>query len=65
VRDGSAAARAEIREGDVILQVNQIDVASIRDLKRAIESEGKNREVLLFLLRRGGKNIFRTVEIAE
>jgi serine protease Do len=65
VRDGSPADRAEIREGDLILQVNQLDVASIQDLKRAIESEGKNREVLLFLLKRGGRNIFRTVKIAE
>ena len=65
VRDGSPAAQAEIREGDVILQVNQLDVAGIQDLKRAIESEWKNKEVLLFLIRRGDRNIFRTVKIGE
>jgi len=51
-REGTPAARAGLRSGDVILRANDADVKSIPDLRRAIERAGRNA-VRLQVQRRG------------
>lgn len=60
--DGTPAARAGVRPGDVIVQVNQMPVRSVTDVRRAIESRAGARggaraepdaPVQLRVLRRG------------
>jgi serine protease Do len=53
VESGSLADRYDIREGDVVLEVNSESISSIREYKRALEGIGKNKTVL-FLMERAG-----------
>ncbi|WP_029894558.1 Do family serine endopeptidase [Desulfohalovibrio reitneri] len=65
VAPGSAGAEAEIRPGDVILEVNQEPVDSVSAFKRIYENEGKEKGVLLVLLKRQGQNLIRTITVDQ
>jgi serine protease Do len=52
-RDGTPAASAGLRGGDVILQVNGRAVRSIRELRSAIDGVRPDTRIQLRVLRRG------------
>jgi len=57
---GSKLFEAGIRPGDIILQINQKNIASLEDYKK-IAPKIKAKERLLLLLRRKGQDLFVTV----
>jgi serine protease Do len=56
----SKAFEAGIRQGDVVLQINQRDIATIEDYKKAV-ARLKAKERILLLIRRKGEDLFLTV----
>jgi len=52
---------AGIRPGDVILQINQKNIATLEDYKKKA-STIKKKERILFLIRRKGQDLFVTVK---
>jgi serine protease Do len=60
VEGTSQAAKAGMRRGDVILEVNQNEVANVADFKKATGGQDK----LLLLVRRGEATIFVAVKKA-
>ena len=60
VDPASRAYEAGIRPGDVILQVNQKDVATVEEYKKAIGSI-KAKDRALLLVRRKGEDLFVTI----
>jgi serine protease Do len=61
VENDSNIAEAGIKPGDIILQINQKNVATIEEFKK-ISSRIKAKERLLFLIRRKGQDLFVTVK---
>ena len=61
---GSPAAKADIRSGDVIQQVNQKPVKDVEDFKQKIESV-KDHETILFLIQRGESSLFAALTPAK
>jgi serine protease Do len=59
VEQGGPAAEAGISQGDVILEINRKQVASIDDVRTALENAGA-RPVLLLVSRRG-QTVYLTV----
>jgi len=57
VMPGSPAAKAEIRSGDVIQQVNKKPVKDVEDFKAKIENS-KDQETILLLIQRGESTLF-------
>jgi serine protease Do len=60
VPDDSPAADAGLQRGDVIEQVNRLDVKSVTDYQRLIRQAGK--QALVLLVNRGGSTTFVVVE---
>jgi serine protease Do len=60
VEAGSKIAEAGIKAGDIILQVNQKNVATIEEYKKA-SSKINAKERILLLIRRKGEDLFVTV----
>ena len=58
---GSAADRAGMSRGDVIVEVNRKEVASVADLRDALKA-AKQGETLLFLVKRGRGSLFIAVK---
>ncbi len=63
VNQGSPAQDGAIAVGDVILEANQNPVNSSKELTSIINGEGKRRGLLMLLIKRKGRNIFRTIEL--
>jgi serine protease Do len=61
VEADSKIAEAGIKPGDIILQINQKNVATIQEFKK-MSSMIKAKERLLFLIRRKGQDLFVTVK---
>jgi serine protease Do len=59
-RASGAAAKAGVRQGDIIVGVNGKQVKSVDELKRAIDGAGKNAALLV---QRGENRIFIPVQI--
>ena len=57
VQPGSPADLAGIRRGDVILEVNQETVDSVKDVKKRI-AEAEDKDSLLLLVNRGNGKFF-------
>jgi serine protease Do len=55
IQPGSPADRAGIRRGDVILEVNQEPVNSVKDVKKYIAEAGEGNSLLLLVNRGNGK----------
>ncbi|HAS90491.1 MAG TPA: peptidase [Desulfovibrio sp.] len=65
VMQNTPARDAAIAVGDVILEANQHQVNTIKDLQKIINTEGKKRGLVMLLLKRQGHNIFRTIELKD
>lgn len=65
VTQNSPAQEAAIAVGDVILEANQHKVNSLNELQKIIDTEGRERGLVMLLLKRQGKNIFRTIELKD
>ena len=60
VEPGSSAAKAGIRRGDVIHEVNRKPIKDVEEFGQAMET-AKDQENILFLIRRGESNLFIVV----
>jgi serine protease Do len=60
IETGSKLFEAGIRPGDILLQINQKNIASLEDYKK-VAPKIKAKERLLLLLRRKGQDLFVTV----
>ena len=60
VEAGGRIAEAGIKPGDIILQINQKNVATLEEYKK-IASKIKSKDRILLLLRRKGQDLFVTV----
>jgi serine protease Do len=60
VEPGSKAFEAGIRAGDMVLQINQKEIATIEDYKKAAAAL-KAKERILLLIRRKGEDLFLTI----
>jgi serine protease Do len=63
VQDGSPAANAGLRPGDVITEVDRMPVKSADDLKQAMGKHAKDRPAL-FLVHRDGGTIYIALNTA-
>jgi len=61
---GSPAAKADIRSGDVIQQVNKKPVKDVEDFKQKIET-AKDQETILLLIQRGESSLFAALTPAK
>jgi len=64
VAPGSPAAKADIRSGDVIQQVNKKPVKNVEDFKQKIENT-KDQETILLLIQRGESTLFAALTPAK
>ncbi len=62
VQPGSVAAEAGIRRGDVILEINRTTVGNTNDFQK-LAAQAKPGENILFLMRRGGNNLFVALQV--
>jgi serine protease Do len=65
VDEGSAAEQADVRPGDVVLEVNQHAVNSPEEFKKMVNEDGKKKGVVMFQIKRQRQSIFRTVPLSE
>lgn len=65
VEPGKQADSARIRAGDVILAVNGQAVATVEELGKILETEGKSRGAVMLQISRQGKRSFAAVEVAK
>jgi serine protease Do len=61
----SAAAQADVRPGDVILEVNQQAVSTVEAMRSVVEHDGKDKGVVMLLIKRQGQNVFRTIPLDD
>jgi serine protease Do len=57
---GSPAYEGGVRPGDMIIQVNQMDIATLDDFKKAV-AKLKKKDRTLLLIRRKGEELFLTI----
>jgi serine protease Do len=65
VEDGSNASEAGIQRGDVILEINQHPIGSTDEARKIIAGEGKERGVVMLLLKRRGQNLFKALPVGK
>ena len=65
VEDGSNAEQADVRPGDVVIEVNQQPVATPEEFKKVVDNDGKQKGVVMLQIKRQRQTIFRTVPLAE
>lgn len=64
VEDGSSAAEAGLKAGDVILEIDQAPVKDVKDFNRKIEAY-KAGDTILVLAKRRGATVFLTLKVRE
>jgi len=64
VESGSPAADAHIRAGDLILEVNGVVVATVKEYREAV-AKLKKDSVARFLVKRSARTLYLTVEIPK
>ena len=63
VSQGSPAAQNDLNAGDVILEANGKPVNTVKAFRELIEGDGKEKGVVMLLIKRQGRNVFRTVPL--
>jgi serine protease Do len=61
VESGSPAADANIRPGDLILEVNGVVIATVKEYREAV-AKVKKDTVARFLVKRAGRTLYLTLE---
>ncbi len=64
VGEGSLAAQNDLNAGDVILEANGKAVNTVQAFKAVIEGDGREKGVVMLLIKRQGRNVFRTVPLS-
>ncbi|MBU4527015.1 MAG: DegQ family serine endoprotease [Desulfomicrobium sp.] len=64
VSQGSPAAQNDLNAGDVILEANGKPVNTVKAFRELIEGDGKEKGVIMLLIKRQGRNVFRTVPLS-
>jgi serine protease Do len=64
IQQGSAAHKAGLRPGDVILQANGRTVEKVSELEAVVE-QSREKGVVLLLVNRKGQNLFRALRLQE
>jgi serine protease Do len=64
VSSGSLAAQNDLNAGDVILEANGKPVNTVKAFREIIEGDGKEKGVVMLLIKRQGRNVFRTVPLS-
>ena len=64
VEDGSSAAEAGLKAGDVILEIDQSPVKDVKDYGQKIESY-KAGDTVLILAKRRGATVFLTLKVRD
>jgi serine protease Do len=64
VEEGSSAAEAGLRPGDLILEIDQSPVKDVKDFNHKIESY-KTGDTILVLAKRRGATVFLTLKVRE
>lgn len=64
VSQGSLAAQNDLNAGDVILEANGKPVNTVKAFRELIEGDGKEKGVVMLLIKRQGRNVFRTVPLS-
>ncbi len=64
VSEGSLAAKNGMAAGDVILEANGKTVNTVKALRDVVDSDGKAKGVVMLLIKRQGRNVFRTVPLS-
>jgi len=65
VADGSEAEQADVRPGDVALEVNQRPVSTPEEFKSVVAEDGRKKGVVMLQIKRQRQTVFRTVPFAE
>ena len=65
IADASPSAEANIRPGDVILEANGQAVNSLSELQEVLDDDARKKGVVMFLIKRQGQNLFRTIPLPE
>jgi hypothetical protein len=61
----SPAAKADLREGDVVVKVNEKELDDVQELAEIVQSAGKKGKAVVIELRRGEKSITKEVKPAK
>ena len=64
IAEGSLAERNGLAAGDVILEANGRPVNTPKDLREVIEGDAKEKGVVMMLIKRQGRNAFRTIPLS-
>ncbi|MBU1230936.1 MAG: Do family serine endopeptidase [Proteobacteria bacterium] len=65
VQPGSPASLVDIQPGDVLLEANQHPVNSVEQLRSVLLGDAKQKGLVMLLLNRKGKNLFRAVSLVK
>ncbi len=65
VEPGSPGDDSAILPGDVILELNQTPIDTVDAFNEIVETEGKEKGVVIALIKRRGNNLFRTIPIPQ
>lgn len=64
VESGTPAAEAGLKQGDIILEVDQVQVNDLREFKNTIHAY-KSGDTILFLTKRGNSTLYLTLKVRE
>lgn len=64
VGEGSPGAQNGLAVGDVILEANGKSVNTVKALREVVEGDGKDKGVVMLLVKRQGRNLFRTIPLS-
>ncbi|MBI5893900.1 MAG: DegQ family serine endoprotease [Deltaproteobacteria bacterium] len=64
VKPDSPAGKAGIKRGDIIKEVNRLEITNLKDYKDAMKKAGKDKTVL-FLIQRGSNTFYAAIKVKE
>ena len=64
IEAGSPAAQSSLSAGDIILEIDNKNIKSLDDYRKAVNSKKKD-DILRFLIKRGSNTMFFTITVGE